>query len=183
MRLALQGGEKRTARPAHHRVAGGRGADGGCATRLSGFVAYVPVGSIKKGEVLVTAGGGGKTTPCAICHGADLKGLGPVPGTRRPFAQLYRAPALRHAARRSQRVVDRADETGRRQPDRGGHGVGRRLRRVARAVSSINSSPEGACVDGGAQLACPRRGCRAEGLRHVSGATSTQAPSRMRSES
>jgi cytochrome c553 len=45
----------------------------------SGFTAYVPVGSLKKGESLVTAGGG-KTTRCAVCHGADLKGLGPVPG-------------------------------------------------------------------------------------------------------
>jgi cytochrome c553 len=45
----------------------------------SGFFAYVPVGSIKKGEALVTTGGG-KTTACAVCHGADLKGMGPVPG-------------------------------------------------------------------------------------------------------
>jgi cytochrome c553 len=45
----------------------------------SGFIAYVPVGSIKKGEALVTTGGG-KTTRCAVCHGADLRGLGPVPG-------------------------------------------------------------------------------------------------------
>ncbi|HMB80673.1 MAG TPA: c-type cytochrome [Vicinamibacterales bacterium] len=45
----------------------------------SGFTAYVPVGSIKKGEALVTTGGG-KTTRCSVCHGADLKGLGPVPG-------------------------------------------------------------------------------------------------------
>jgi cytochrome c553 len=45
----------------------------------SGFIAYVPVGSIKKGEALV-ATGGGKTTRCAVCHGADLNGLGPVPG-------------------------------------------------------------------------------------------------------
>jgi cytochrome c553 len=45
----------------------------------SGFIAYVPVGSIKKGEALVTTGTG-KTTACAVCHGADLKGLGPVPG-------------------------------------------------------------------------------------------------------
>lgn len=45
----------------------------------SGFIAYVPVGSIKKGEALVTTGGG-KTTRCAVCHGANLKGLGPVPG-------------------------------------------------------------------------------------------------------
>jgi cytochrome c553 len=45
----------------------------------SGFIAYVPVGSIKKGEALVTKGAG-KTTQCGLCHGADLKGLGPVPG-------------------------------------------------------------------------------------------------------
>ncbi len=45
----------------------------------SGFVAYVPPGSIKKGETLATAGGG-KTTQCAVCHGANLEGLGPVPG-------------------------------------------------------------------------------------------------------
>lgn len=45
----------------------------------SGFVAYVPAGSIRKGEALVTTGGAGRTTPCAICHGPELKGLGPVP--------------------------------------------------------------------------------------------------------
>jgi cytochrome c553 len=46
----------------------------------SGFIAYVPMGSIKKGEALVTTGGNGKTVQCGVCHGADLKGLGPVPG-------------------------------------------------------------------------------------------------------
>ena len=46
----------------------------------SGFVAYVPVGSIKKGEALVTTGGNGKTIACTACHGADLRGSGPVPG-------------------------------------------------------------------------------------------------------
>ncbi|HSP69507.1 MAG TPA: hypothetical protein VLN48_17410 [Bryobacteraceae bacterium] len=45
----------------------------------SGFIAYAPVGSIKKGEALVTTGGAGKTVKCSICHGADLKGLGNVP--------------------------------------------------------------------------------------------------------
>jgi cytochrome c553 len=39
----------------------------------------VPVGSIKKGEALVTNGGSGKTLRCSICHGQDLKGLGNVP--------------------------------------------------------------------------------------------------------
>jgi cytochrome c553 len=46
----------------------------------SGFIAYAPVGSIKKGEMLVTTGGSGKTVQCGICHGPDLKGLGSVPG-------------------------------------------------------------------------------------------------------
>jgi len=46
----------------------------------SGFLAYVPVGSLKKGEDLVVKGGAGKTTACGVCHGEDLKGLGPVPG-------------------------------------------------------------------------------------------------------
>lgn len=45
----------------------------------SGFIAYVPRGSVKKGEALVTTGAG-KTTECAICHGDDLQGLGNVPG-------------------------------------------------------------------------------------------------------
>jgi cytochrome c553 len=45
----------------------------------SGFIAYVPKGSLKKGEALV-AGGGGKIVACSVCHGADLKGMGPVPG-------------------------------------------------------------------------------------------------------
>jgi cytochrome c553 len=45
----------------------------------SGFVAYVPVGSVAKGAVLVKTGGGGKTIACAICHGDLLEGLGDVP--------------------------------------------------------------------------------------------------------
>src|SRR5437588_566369 len=35
----------------------------------SGFVAYAPIGSVKKGEGLVTA------AKCGACHGADLKGM------------------------------------------------------------------------------------------------------------
>jgi cytochrome c553 len=46
----------------------------------SQFTAYVPVGSISKGEALAKTGGSGSTVPCAICHGADLKGIGPIPG-------------------------------------------------------------------------------------------------------
>jgi cytochrome c553 len=39
----------------------------------SSFIAYVPPGSIKKGESLV------KSMSCGTCHGTDLKGIGPVP--------------------------------------------------------------------------------------------------------
>jgi cytochrome c553 len=39
----------------------------------SGFIAYAPVGSVKKGEALAKSG------QCAMCHGPDLKGIGPVP--------------------------------------------------------------------------------------------------------
>jgi cytochrome c553 len=45
----------------------------------SGFVAYVPKGSVAKGEALVTTGGGGKTAACGTCHGPTLQGMGEVP--------------------------------------------------------------------------------------------------------
>jgi cytochrome c553 len=38
------------------------------------FVAYVPPGSIEKGRILATTGGG-RTIQCTICHGPDLRGL------------------------------------------------------------------------------------------------------------
>jgi cytochrome c553 len=40
----------------------------------SGFIAYVPEGSLERGKLLVTMGGPGKTIGCANCHGAGLKG-------------------------------------------------------------------------------------------------------------
>ncbi|WP_085297125.1 c-type cytochrome [Cognaticolwellia mytili] len=45
----------------------------------SSFISYVPQGSIARGKNLVTTGGG-KTIPCASCHGADLTGstIGPA---------------------------------------------------------------------------------------------------------
>jgi cytochrome c553 len=45
----------------------------------AGFISYVPPGSVAKGQSIVQTGGG-KTLPCAICHGQGLKGLGDVPG-------------------------------------------------------------------------------------------------------
>jgi cytochrome c553 len=48
----------------------------------SGFIAYVPLGSLKKGEALVMNGitaNGDRVIACAICHGPDLRGLSPIP--------------------------------------------------------------------------------------------------------
>ena len=54
----------------------------------SGFVAFVPVGSVEKGRDLVTTGGmkivddqivQGKTTACGTCHGLELTGVADVP--------------------------------------------------------------------------------------------------------
>jgi cytochrome c553 len=54
----------------------------------SGFIAYVPVGSLRKGKDLATTGGArivgnqfipGKATPCITCHGEDLMGVGDSP--------------------------------------------------------------------------------------------------------
>src|SRR4051812_30906227 len=66
----------------------------------SGFIAYVPVGSVQKGEALA-ANGNGKTTPCAICHGADLKGLGPVPALagRSPSYIIRQLYDIKHGTR------------------------------------------------------------------------------------
>lgn len=44
----------------------------------SGFVAYVPPGSVGRGRTLAS-GGGGKTVACDVCHGDGLKGLANVP--------------------------------------------------------------------------------------------------------
>src|SRR5258705_2907641 len=47
------------------------------------FIAYVPVGSVGRGEALVKTGGAGKTVACVTCHGPDLKGVGLIPGIAR----------------------------------------------------------------------------------------------------
>jgi cytochrome c553 len=44
----------------------------------SGFIAYVPPGSLAAGKALAE-GGGGKTLACAACHGDGLKGMGTAP--------------------------------------------------------------------------------------------------------
>jgi cytochrome c553 len=50
----------------------------------SGFIAYVPVGSLERGRDLVLTGGasrpdGPTTVACGICHGANLEGVVEIP--------------------------------------------------------------------------------------------------------
>lgn len=82
------------------------------------FIAYVPVGSVARGEALVKTGVDGKTLPCAACHGLDLKGVGVIPGiagrsTNYVVRQLY---DLKHGFRvgafavQMKDVVARLDE-------------------------------------------------------------------------
>jgi cytochrome c553 len=64
------------------------------------FTAYVPPGSIARGEALVKTGGG-KTLPCAACHGADLKGAGAIPGIagRSPTYLVRQLYQFKHGVR------------------------------------------------------------------------------------
>ncbi len=73
------------------------------------FLAYVPVGSLRRGRELATtgsasrgAGGGGlRTVPCATCHGSDLRGFGPIPGIagRSPSYVVRQLWDFQHGAR------------------------------------------------------------------------------------
>ena len=65
------------------------------------FVAYVPTGSIKKGERLAKTGGDGKTVQCSICHGPDLRGSGPIPGIsgRSPSYVVRQLYDFKHGSR------------------------------------------------------------------------------------
>jgi len=66
----------------------------------SGFIAYVPVGSIKKGEALVT-GDSIRTVGCVTCHGRDLKGLDEAPrlAGRSPSYLVRQLYDIQHGAR------------------------------------------------------------------------------------
>jgi cytochrome c553 len=58
----------------------------------SGFVDYVPLGSVARGEALVVSASS-KSLPCAPCHGRDLKGQGDVPAIS-GRAPIYTVRAL-----------------------------------------------------------------------------------------
>ena len=86
----------------------------------TGFVAYAPVGSIKRGEAIVKTGANGRTIACSTCHGQNLEGMGPISAAGRALAKLSRAADLGHQAGRAQRPAVRAYAACRRELDRTG---------------------------------------------------------------
>jgi len=71
------------------------------------FVAYVPPGSIAKGQALAEGGGNGKTVACGICHGDGLKGLANVPRLA-GVHPIYLARQLYHFREGGRRGADAA---------------------------------------------------------------------------
>jgi cytochrome c553 len=74
----------------------------------SGFIAYVPVGSIKRGEALAN-GASTRALRCATCHGRELKGKSKVPALagRSPsylVRQLYDIQSGARAGRETHRM-------------------------------------------------------------------------------
>jgi cytochrome c553 len=84
----------------------------------SGFLAFVPPGSIKRGEVLVKTGGPGRTVTCSICHGEALLGLGEVPRlagqqplyTARQLFYMQNGSSAGKAVALMKRVVEKLSE-------------------------------------------------------------------------
>jgi cytochrome c553 len=66
----------------------------------SGFIAYVPTGSVRRGEALAS-GADGRVTACSACHGAGLKGMGPVPALagRSPSYIVRQLYDIKHGTR------------------------------------------------------------------------------------
>ena len=112
--IALEGdgGRHRAARPAHHRDAGQTRGHRVRRNPRSGFIAYVPPGSIKKGEALVTTGDG-KVTACTACHGPTCAGsAGAALAGRSPSYLARQLYDMQHGNRPG---LDAADGAGRRQ--------------------------------------------------------------------
>ncbi len=66
----------------------------------SGFIAYVPPGSVAAGRDLATTGGG-RTLPCDVCHGPDLRGLADIPpiAGRSPIYTARQLLDIKHGVR------------------------------------------------------------------------------------
>jgi cytochrome c553 len=69
------------------------------------FTAYVPQGSIARGEKLVASGDG--AVPCRTCHGPDLRGVGNIPplAGRSPSYLARQLYDIRHGTRRGPAVA------------------------------------------------------------------------------
>jgi cytochrome c553 len=65
------------------------------------YVAYVPVGSISRGQSMATTGANGLTVACISCHGDKLQGVGLVPriAGRSPTYLLRQLLAFQTGAR------------------------------------------------------------------------------------
>ncbi len=70
------------------------------------YIAYVPKGSLKRGEELVKTGGG-KTLPCATCHGPTLHGMATFPAIagRSPSSMARQLLDIKSGARNSAGVA------------------------------------------------------------------------------
>lgn len=104
------------------------------------FTAYVPKDSIARGAALVSSGDG--ALPCRSCHGPELKGMGNVPPTRRPFTQLPRPPALRHPARNAHRPRRRTDAAASGAYDAGGSHCDRGVSGVVTQLAVLIKLPD-----------------------------------------
>ena len=103
MRFATRRRRDRADRRAHHRAAQGRdrGKTARSAFRLHRQRAE---GRITRGHTLATTGDNGKTVPCGVCHGPDLRGMGEVPPiTGRPATYMFASSTTSRTARASAR--------------------------------------------------------------------------------
>ena len=74
------------------------------------FVAYVPPGSIKRGQELATTGGAGRTLPCGTCHGGPaMRGVAviglPALAGRSPSYTVRQLYDIKHGARNGSQGV------------------------------------------------------------------------------
>jgi cytochrome c553 len=72
-----------------------------------GFIDFVPEDSVRKGEILASTGGNGKTIQCSVCHGADFRGLGDVPrlAGRGAYYLIRQLNDIRNGARKGGSVA------------------------------------------------------------------------------
>ncbi|HTS09287.1 MAG TPA: c-type cytochrome [Candidatus Eisenbacteria bacterium] len=75
----------------------------------SGFIAYVPKGSVERGELLAKTGDSGKTVRCGSCHGRGLRGKGdrypPLAG-HSPTATARQLYDFKNGARNGHNAAD-----------------------------------------------------------------------------